>query len=77
MSSSSSSEKLDYSRDDDVDWDNVRPAPSTSKYSHLIEEEMLVVVPETDLLFKETTTTEGIHFYPSHHFSFPIIQILF
>ena len=40
------------------------PAPDTSKFSHLIEEEMQVVVPETELPFGETATTEGIRFYP-------------
>ena len=47
MSSSSSSEKLDYSGDDDVDWDNMHPAPDTIKFSHLTEEEMQVAIPET------------------------------
>jgi len=42
VSSSSSSEKLDYSGDDDVDWDNVHSAPDSSKYSHLAEEETSV-----------------------------------
>ena len=40
VSSLSLSEKLDYSGDDDVDWDDVHPAPNTSKHSHLTEEEM-------------------------------------
>ena len=31
VSSSSSSERLDYSGDDDVDWDNVYSASDTSK----------------------------------------------
>ena len=35
----SSSEKLDYSGDD-IDWDNVHPAPDTSKFSHLTKGEM-------------------------------------
>jgi len=48
VSSSSSSEKLDYSGDDDDDWNNVHLAPDTSKYSHLAEEEMQVTVPETE-----------------------------
>ena len=42
VSSSPSSEKLDYSGDDDVDWDNVYSAPDTNKYSHLTEEEISV-----------------------------------
>ena len=40
--SSSSSKRLDYSGDDDVDRDNVYSAPDTSKYSHLAEEEISV-----------------------------------
>ena len=36
LSSSSSSEKLYYSGDDDVDWDNVYPS-SDNKYSHLLK----------------------------------------
>ena len=35
VSSSSSSEKLDYSGDDDTDWDDVHSAPDASKHSHL------------------------------------------
>ena len=35
VSSSSSSERLDYSGDDVVDWDNVYSIPDTNKYSHL------------------------------------------
>jgi len=40
--SSSSSERLDYSGDDDADWDNVYTSPDTSKYSHLTKEEISV-----------------------------------
>jgi len=47
VSSLSSSKKLDYSGDNDVDWNNVHHALDTSKYSHLAEEEMQVVIPET------------------------------
>jgi len=65
ISSSSSSEKLDYSGDDDVDWDTVHPSPDTSKYSHLAEEEMQVAALKTELPFGETFTSEGILFYPS------------
>ena len=42
MSSSSSSKELDYSGDDDADWDDVHFALDTSKYSHLTEEELQV-----------------------------------
>ena len=40
VSSSSSSEKLDYSGDDDVDWDNMHPSLDIGKYSNLAKEEM-------------------------------------
>ena len=40
MSSSSSSEKLDYLGDDDDDCDNVHLAPDTRKYTHLAKEEI-------------------------------------
>ena len=42
VSSSSSSEKLDYSGDD-IDWDDMCPASDTSKFSLLTKEEMQVV----------------------------------
>jgi len=76
MSFLSSSKKLDYTGDDNVDWDNVHPALDTNKYSHLAEEKMLVVILETELQFAEITTTEDILFYPSHPFPFPIIYII-
>ena len=60
VSSSSSSEKLDYSGDDDVDWDHVHSSPNTSKYSHLAEKEMQVAAPEIELPFGEISTIEGI-----------------
>ena len=50
VSSSSSSEKLHYSRDDDVDWDNVHPTLDSSKFSYMTEEEVQVVVLEIELL---------------------------
>ena len=40
VSSLSSREKLNYSGDDTVDWEDVHPASDTSKHSHLVEEEM-------------------------------------
>ena len=69
-SCSSSSEKLDYLGDDNVDWDNMYPAPDTIKYSDLAEEEMQVAALEIELPFGETSTGEGILFYPSHHHFF-------
>ena len=75
--SSSLSEKLDYPGDDNIDWDNVHPAPDTSKYSHLAGEEMQEAISETESPFGETTTIGGILFYLSHRFSFPIMKILF
>ena len=44
MSSSSLSERLDYSGDDGINWDNVYSTLDTSKYSHLAEEEISVEV---------------------------------
>ena len=40
LSSSSSSERLDYSGDDDVDWDNVYSTLDTNKDTHLAEKEI-------------------------------------
>ena len=59
ISSSLLRNKLDYSRDD-IDWDNVRPALDTSKFSYLIEEEVQVASPEKELPLGGTATTEGI-----------------
>ena len=70
LSSSSSSEKLDYSGNDDVDRDTVYLSPNTSKYSYLAEEEMQVATPKIELPFGETSTIEGILFYTSHRLSF-------
>ena len=33
---------MNYSRDDDVDWDNVYSALDASKYSHLAKEEISI-----------------------------------
>jgi len=69
VSSSSSSEKLDYSGDDDVECDNVHPAPDTSKYSYLAEEEMHVAIPsqnrhlERPLLLRVFFSTPIIIFF--------------
>jgi len=70
VSSSSSSEKLDYPGDDNVDRDNVHPSPDTSKYSHLAEEEMQVATPKINchlekllLLRVFFSTPEIIYFF--------------
>jgi len=55
----------------------VHPVPDTSKYFHLPKEEMQMAISEIELPFGETTTTEGILFYPSRCFPFPIKHILF
>ena len=60
LSSSSSSEKLDYSGDDDADWNDVHFALDTSKYYHLGEEEVQVAAPGIELLSVKTSTIEGI-----------------
>ena len=54
VSSSSSSEKLDYSRDD-INRDNMRLVPDTGKFSHMTVEEMQVVAPEKEFPLGETT----------------------
>ena len=59
VSSPSSSEKLEYSTDD-IDWDNVHPAPDTGKLSHLTEEEMQVAISEKELPLEGTAITKGI-----------------
>ena len=38
---------------------------------------MPVAAPETELPFGETAITEGILFYPNHHFSFPSYKSCF
>jgi len=58
VSSSSSSERLDYSGDDDIVWDNVYYAPDTNKYSHLAKEEISVE--------KTPTSTSGMMGRSSH-----------
>ena len=60
MSSSFSSEKLDYFGDDDADWDDVHSVSDTNKYSHLAEEEVQVAPPGIELPSVETSTVEGI-----------------
>ena len=61
--SSSSSERLDYSWDDDVDWDNVYSAPDTNKYSHLAEEEINVE--------EAPVNTSGVAGWSSHFEDLP------
>jgi len=48
VSSLSSSEKLDYSGDDDVDWEDVHPTPDTRKHSYLAKEEMHISIPRIE-----------------------------
>ena len=61
--SSSSEEHVDYSRDE-LDFGD-EPAPSdTSKFSHILEEEMRVDVPETSLPLEGSATVEGISSIP-------------
>ena len=58
---SSRSEELDYSGDDlEFSYDYEPPLPDTSKYSHLIVEDMEVTSPaKTNLPPAEITSTEG------------------
>ena len=76
VSCSSSSEKLDYSGDEDIDWDDVHSASDTSKHSHLAKEEMQVATSGTEPASGETSTVEGILFYLNHHSPFfsPVIN---
>jgi len=67
VSSSSSSEKLDYSRDDYADRNDVHYAPDTSKYSHLAEEEVHVAAPGIEPPSGKTSTVEGILSFLNHH----------
>ena len=68
MSSSSSEERNDYSGDE-VDFDDEPALPETSKFSHILKEEMQVDVPVMVPLSGEITATEGIssillNYYP-------------
>jgi len=56
VSSLSSSKKLDYSGDDDADWDDVHSTLDTSKYSHLVEEKVQIAAPRIVPLFGDTST---------------------
>ena len=67
VSSLSSSEKLDYSGDDDADWNDVHSAPDINKYSHLAQEEVQVAAPGIKPPSGETSTVEGILFFLNHH----------
>ena len=65
------------SKGDDYNFDH-EPTPSdASKFSHIMEREMPVASPETELPLGETATTEGILFYPNHRFSFPSYRSCF
>ena len=75
MSSSSSSENLDYSGND-VDWDNVCPAPDTSKFSHLTKEDMQVAILGTEQPFREIATADGILYFPFLAFLVKYIDIV-
>ena len=78
MSFSSSSEKLNYSGDDNIDWDDVHSASDTSKYSHLTEEEMQIAAPGTEPASRETSTVEDILSFLNYHSPFfsPVINIV-
>jgi len=68
VSSSSSEEHVDFSRDE-YDFGD-QPAPSdTSKYSHISEEEMQVDVPATAPPSGKIATTEGISSTSLNHCS--------
>ena len=67
MSFPSSSEKLDYSGDDDVDLDDVHPAPDTNKHSHLVEEKIQIAAPIIEPQSKETSIVEGILSFFNHY----------
>jgi len=70
MSSSSLSEKMDYSGDNDADLDDVHSAPDSSKCFHLAEEEVQVAAPGIEPPSGETLTIEGIFSFLNHHFFF-------
>jgi len=78
VSSSSSSDKLDYLGDDDVDWDGMHSGPDTTKHSHLAEGEIHVAALRTEPPFEETSTVEGILSFLNHHppFFSPLINIV-
>ena len=69
MSSSSSSEKLDYSGDGDVDLEDVHPAPDTNKHSHLAEEELQITTPRIEPQSGGALIVEGIIFFLNHYHS--------
>ena len=50
---SSTNEEVDYSGSD-VDWNNVRPSPYSSKFSHLATDEMEIISMEGNLWFNYT-----------------------
>ena len=58
------------SEGDDYDFGHELAPSDASKFSHMTEEEMPIATSEMKLPLEETVTTEGIFFYPNHHFSF-------
>ena len=75
VSSSSSSEKLGYSGDDDFDCEDVHPTPDTSKNSYLAEEEMQIPTSRIEPQSGGALTVKGIPFFLNHHHS-SIINIV-
>ena len=69
MSSSSSSEKLNYSGGDDVDWKYMHPALDTNKYFHLAEEEMHIATPRIESQSGGASIVEHIISFINHHLS--------
>jgi len=69
VSSPSSKDRVDYS-ESYLDWDNVRAAANSSKFSHLTEKEMPITTLEMELPLWETAIAEGIP-------SIPLIPFLF
>ena len=70
VSSSSSEEHVDYSRDDRDFGNEPAPRPDISKFSHMTEEEMQVAASRMELPLGGTTTTEDI-------LSTPIVAFFF
>ena len=64
VSSSLSEERVDYSGDDYYFGHEPAPSLDVSKFSHMKEKEIQVVVPETELPLGKTATTKGILFIP-------------
>ena len=58
------------SEGDDYNFGHEHVPLDASKFSHMMEEEMQVATPETELPLEKTTTTEGILSIPLIPFSF-------